>query len=449
MKKKYFLSLFIIILFTLTSQAVRSQIFWEERNSGVTVSLNSVSNIDASKAWICGDSGTVLRTSNGGYNWYNVSGNGIPSNVTLVNIFGVNASTALVAGFKDSNTFVYRSTNSGANWSQVFFQMNGFVNAVWMNTDSTGILQGNPVGGRWSLWRTSNGGANWDSVGLFLTQTNTEIGCRNSLWLVNNKIWFGTNNSRIYYSDSSGLQWISQSTSPEIYSYSIWMDFTPSLLGFIAGSSLYKTTNGGLNWSIMTTPGVGNFNTVTGKTQYFNYFFYIRTSSNIYISWSGTSWNLQYTAPNGIYNHIAISRSSIMLGPGAGFAVRNNGGISRGNFVVEGVKIISNEIPSAYKLYQNFPNPFNSTTKIKFESRLLSSSIPGEVRGGIIHLVIYDIQGKEVATLINKVIQPGIYEASWQAGNLTSGVYFCRMIVSDPNGNQVVHDQILKMILLK
>jgi hypothetical protein len=138
-----------------------------------------------------------------------------------------------------------------------------------------------------------------------------------------------------------------------------------------------------------------------------------------------------------------------MLGPGAGFAVRNNGGISRGNFVVEGVKIISNEIPSAYKLYQNFPNPFNSTTKIKFESRLLSSSIPGEVRGGIIHLVIYDIQGKEVATLINKVIQPGIYEASWQAGNLTSGVYFCRMIVSDPNGNQVVHDQILKMILLK
>ena len=449
MKHIFIYFIFVITLFILTYSGLKSQVFWEERNAGVTVSLNCVSDIDAYKIWICGDSGTVIRSTNGGYNWFNVTGNGIPFNINLINIFGMNSSVALTAGYKDSNTYLYMTSNSGVNWNQVFAQQGGFINSVWMTSDSVGFMQGNPVGGRWSLWRTTNGGINWDSSGMFLQQTGNESGWKNSLWVVNNKIWFGTNSSKIYFSNSSGFTWSSISTNPEINSYAVWMDLAPSLIGFYAGTSFYKTTNGGTNWVLISSPGSGNFNAIAGRVQYFNYFWYIRSSSNIYLTYGGSGGSISYTAPSGIYNHIAMTRGSISFGPGFVFAVRNNGGISRGNMIVEGVKIISNVIPPLFELYQNYPNPFNASTKFKFDSRILPSSINGEVRGGNIRLSVYNILGKEVDVIVDKVIQPGIYEISWNGNNYPSGVYFYRLLVSDPNGFKVLYDKILKMVLIK
>jgi hypothetical protein len=117
--------------------------------------------------------------------------------------------------------------------------------------------------------------------------------------------------------------------------------------------------------------------------------------------------------------------------------------------IVEGVRIISSNIPASFELYQNYPNPFNSSTKLKFDSRILPSSVNGEVRGGLIRLSVYDILGKEVEVLVDKVIQPGIYEISWNGNNYPSGVYFYRLLVSDPNGFKVLYDKILKMVLIK
>ncbi len=449
MKHIFIYFIFVITLFLLTFSGLKSQVFWEERNAGVTVSLNCVSDIDAYKVWICGDSGSVLRSTNGGYIWFNVTGNGIPANIRLINIFGVNSSIALTAGYKDSNTYLYRTSNSGANWNLVFTQPGGLINAVWMTSDSTGFMQGNPVGGRWSLWRTTNGGINWDSAGLFLPQIGGESGWKNSFSIANNKIWFGTNNGKLYYSDSTWLHWYSIPTTPDLNTFAVYMDFSSPLIGFYAGTSFYKTTNGGLNWAMIPSPGSGNFNSITGRTLYFNYFWYIRSSSNIYLTYGGSGGNISYTAPSGIYNHIAMTRGPVSFGPGFVFAVRNNGGISRGNMIVEGVRIISSNIPASFELYQNYPNPFNSSTKLKFDSRILPSSVNGEVRGGLIRLSVYDILGKEVEVLVDKVIQPGIYEISWNGNNYPSGVYFYRLLVSDPNGFKVLYDKILKMVLIK
>src|SRR3972149_11453956 len=110
MKKLIFTFLFIVCTF------VHSQVFWNEVTSPVSTALRCVSNIDAINAWICGASGVVIKTTNGGYNWTNVSGNGIPSTVTLINIYGINSSQAITAGYTGTTTFVYRTTNGGANW---------------------------------------------------------------------------------------------------------------------------------------------------------------------------------------------------------------------------------------------------------------------------------------------------------------------------------------------
>jgi hypothetical protein len=90
------------------------------------------------------------------------------------------------------------------------------------------------------------------------------------------------------------------------------------------------------------------------------------------------------------------------------------------NFI--GIRNISNEIPTETKLYQNYPNPFNPATIIKFQikdSRFVS-------------LKVYDIQGKEFATLVNEKLNAGVYEVPFSinqfSGNqISSGMYFYKL----------------------
>ena len=78
--------------------------------------------------------------------------------------------------------------------------------------------------------------------------------------------------------------------------------------------------------------------------------------------------------------------------------------------------------PKDYSLSQNYPNPFNPATKIKFSVPLWR----GE-GGRIVTLKIFDINGREVQTLINEALQPGSYEVTFNGSALNSGVYFYQL----------------------
>jgi hypothetical protein len=97
-----------------------------------------------------------------------------------------------------------------------------------------------------------------------------------------------------------------------------------------------------------------------------------------------------------------------------------------------GINHQSNQIPKTYSLAQNFPNPFNPTTLIKY----------GIPKQGLVTIVVYDILGKEVSTLINEVKQAGTYEINFNASNLTSGVYFYKITTND-------FTDVKKMMLIK
>ena len=445
--KLYYL---ILILTIATGSNIYAQIFWDEIPTGITAPLSSVSNIDEINAWACGNSGTVIKTSNRGYNWVNLTGNGIPANVTLVNIFGISAVSAVTAGYSGSNTFVFLTSNSGANWTQVFTETGGFINAVWMTSALNGFMQGDPVSGRWSLWKTSNGGVNWDSAGLYLPQVSGEAGWNNSMWVNGISIWFGTGNSRIYYSSTSGSNWAAQSTSPEINSYIVSFDVLIQNTGFTAGATMLKSTNSGTNWTGVTVPGTGNINGISLVNQST---IICARGSSIYTSLTGgIGWITNFTTTSGTYTHLSITRGAISFGPGVMYAAKNNGGITRGNMFVEGVTLISNEVPSEFKLSQNYPNPFNPETKIVFSVPKLNDYNPGSNRAPLVKLVVYNIEGKEIESLHNKVIQPGIYEASWNGSGYASGMYFYRLVISDPSYNGsagVIYTKTRKMVLVK
>lgn len=84
------------------------------------------------------------------------------------------------------------------------------------------------------------------------------------------------------------------------------------------------------------------------------------------------------------------------------------------SLVVTSVTGNNNGQPSSFELKQNFPNPFNPTTNIEF-------SIP---ESGFVSLKIYDISGKQVGQLVNNILRGGSYSAQFNAGSLSSGVYF-------------------------
>jgi uncharacterized lipoprotein YddW (UPF0748 family) len=75
------------------------------------------------------------------------------------------------------------------------------------------------------------------------------------------------------------------------------------------------------------------------------------------------------------------------------------------------------DVPATYALEQNYPNPFNPATTIPFQ-------VPAAVR---VTIVLYDILGREVDTLVDEVKPPGRYEVTWSAAARSSGVYFVRI----------------------
>jgi hypothetical protein len=97
----------------------------------------------------------------------------------------------------------------------------------------------------------------------------------------------------------------------------------------------------------------------------------------------------------------------------------------------------SSTVPNQFSLSQNYPNPFNPTTNLRF-------TVP-EAR--FVSLKIYDLLGKEVATLVGENLNPGSYAVRWDASGCPSGVYFYRLTASSGlTGN---FSETKRLILLK
>jgi len=99
-------------------------------------------------------------------------------------------------------------------------------------------------------------------------------------------------------------------------------------------------------------------------------------------------------------------------------------------------------LPTQFGLSQNYPNPFNPSTEIRYQVARIRGEgdgvTPSLSRGGqgsrqkdggqaVVSLRVYDLLGREVATLVNERREPGYYEVRFDGSGLTSGIYYCRM----------------------
>lgn len=169
-----------------------------------------------------------------------------------------------------------------------------------------------------------------------------------------------------------------------------------------------KSTNNGVNWSAYTA---ANYSALSNDT----FSFPITGSVN------GTIVEYYIAAQD-----IALPSPKISTLPSGGTGINPPGTTAPSTrFIYSvgmvGIDPISSEIPSKFNLYANYPNPFNPVTKIKFDiSRVTAAK-----------LVVYDITGRIVETIVNEQLNAGKYEVSFDASHLASGVYFYKLETSD------------------
>jgi len=344
---------------------------WTAQDPFGALELRSVFFFNAGTGLVCGYNGTIIKTTNGGFNW-NVIPSGTSTQLLALSFY--NNLAGICCG--NSGTSLY-TTNGGDNWSAGYPQ--GYLvtfYSAFMVSPTKGYCAGVNTIFSPLVAKTTNGGANW-TYSSFMVNNNeaTVYGIyffNDQNGIVVSNLWNGQGG--ISMTSNGGVNWTSQ-----IFAYGLLgVDFPVQTTGYCVGlnGTIMKSTDGGYNWSAQTSNSSATLSSV----------FFI----------------------DSLYGY-AVG--------GAGTLLKTiNGGLT-------GISEWDNKIPSDFHLFQNYPNPFNTTTKIQFAIPPLKG-----VRGMNTMLIIYDVLGREVTTLVNQELKPGSYEVEWDGSNYPSGVYFYKLI---------------------
>jgi photosystem II stability/assembly factor-like uncharacterized protein len=238
--------------------------------------------------------------------------------------------------------------------------------------------------------------------------------------------YFGTGNT-ILRTTNGGTTWTEQTNGTLRWLNGV--SFTDANIGTAVGwdGTILRTTNGGTTWTEQTSGTTerledvsftdANNGTVVGFGGTI-----LRTTNG------GTTWTEQTSGTNNWLSSVSFTDADNGWAVGWNGTILHttNGGVS----FIEEEQI--DEVPRTYFLSNNFPNPFNPSTKIKY-------SVP---QSSNIILKVFDVLGNEIETLVDEEKPAGKYEVEFDASTLTSGVYFYQLDAGD-------FVQTKKMILLK
>jgi hypothetical protein len=458
--KRYTVVIIALLLASLCSPASAQ---WIVQHDSLPPSLNpdvEFSAVDANVCWGARiNTSLYIRTANGGTNWRASTVQGA-AGLWNSSIASVDANTAWVAMWDSTQTTtggVFKTTNGGIGWTQqttAFPGSGGYPNVIHFFDPNNGVCVGDPNGGNWEIYATTNGGAQWMRVDSshIPSPLSGEVGLLSGHAVAGNSLWFTTFNTSLYRTTNRGMTWtVARNVIGGGGGYTV--TFQDSLIGlactFVGGNKISFTFDGGESW---TPHGVPPFPPPGLSTRGISYVpgtlasYMIASHSNfggVFPSLPGSA----YTTDFG-FNWIQVDNRphwrAKFVSPTVGWSAGPSDTVYKwtGNLLVS-VKQ-TNEIAQSFRLEQNYPNPFNPSTAIRYSLPSLSLDMAeGRVgEGSHVTLKVYDVLGREVATLVNENKSPGTYDVQWNAEGLSSGVYFYRL---DAGGRSEVR----KLVLLK
>jgi photosystem II stability/assembly factor-like uncharacterized protein len=428
MNKAFKAVLYVCFLTALTLTCLSQTNPWKKMQSPVNSTLRRLTFVDSLTGWAAGESGTIIHTTDGGNNW-KLQNSTVQTFIT--DVFFVSKTIGWATTLRDTfpfNTVILKTTNGGDSWIAEDFQdSTAFMRTIFFFDSLNGF-----VGGTYIAY-TSDGGNSWTKADVDSNMVSTfpvyefnfynhQFGyaCGGRLDVAG-VVWRTTN---------YGLNWAAQGISAdEIFDVFIFDSLNAITLsgdpeGLYAIAKI-KTTDAGFSWNHEDLLFYGLSFTIDFRT--YNEGWSASGYKFLFTSDRGENWGEFETPDSAVIYDLQFTDVR------TGYAVGENGVILKLKSAYEPAGVEEQNSPlNTFILYQNYPNPFNPSTKICY-------TIPNE---GKVKLIIYDILGTTVITLVDKIQILGSYCEIIDGSKFASGIYFIRLSFNDQS-------TIKKMILIK
>ncbi len=401
--------LFWSVIFMLLSQGgIQALAQWSAIPQLQYTNIKCFLTLNDSTIFVAGDNGTLLRSTNNGTAWTNVMGNGIEADTILS--LGKGGGYIFAGAFGMSS--VYRSSDNGGSWSAAnqglpaVTQVNTFtwIDSTLYTATNYGVFSSTDNGGSWKA----------DTAGLGLQQLYpgqiggiagiTSVGSK--LYAIN-AVWGG-----VYASSADSTTWVSIGLDT-VWGYAMASIDTNVFAGTPQGVYLYAGS--GSTWLPRSN----------GLPEYLP-FCILTTADTLLFAYTGLRTNGIYMSSDLGQNWVQIN-DSLFAGELINAMVTTTtyliAGTQSGAWrlplaaVITSVNDVHLHLPTEYALSQNYPNPFNPTTVISYQ--LATNSF--------VNLDIYDMLGRKIKTLVSEHQNTGLHSVTFNASNLSSGVYFYRL----------------------
>lgn len=370
------------------------------------------------------DNGTN-RTIDGGLdNWEHIYG-GDGFYVTV----DFNNSNIIYAEYQNGG--LGKSTDGGFSWEYALSGIDGSEPTNWstpviMDPNSSNIL----YFGTHSLYRTTDGTANWNKVSPQLTDwiSGRRLGTITTIAVAptnSNVIYVGTDDAHVWVSPDNGVNWNDISSGlPERWVTRVVVDPSDENIVYVTFNGLkwrdpqphvFRSTNKGTDWTdISSNLPDAPVNAFAVDNNYSD-ILYVGNDVGMYVSFdTGQNWEV---LGEGLP---VLPVGDIKIHPTQNYLVAGTYG--RSMYKID-LNLVTNtgddrqDFLNSFKLYQNYPNPFNPNTTISWDSPV----------SGHQTIKIYDVTGKEIVTLVNEIKTAGKHQVEFNASSLASGVYFYKI----------------------
>ena len=391
-----------VIALIVISNILHAQSFWEPVLSSVNLIVCLAEN---SRGYLFATSYTsgVFRSTDGGVQWTAVN-----QGLSFSSAIGFSVNPLNDDLYVSSGNRIYSSSNNGDSW--MLRDSTSFPYGAWRIASSRG-------GALFALWdtlrRSLDGGETWAIAhnGLpFGSMQDLQIDPHGNVYVARHNDW-------VFRSTDSGDSWIPLDSPapplPFVDADAIAFGRNGELYVGDDGDGFFKSTDDGNSWQQLNTGLPNSFVWALAVGDGDNLFAGLARDGVSRSTNGGVQWDSINTGLDPSSRRVC---SLLIARNGHLFAGTVNGLYRTVHQVTETRSDMQNHI-LGFSLSRNYPNPFNPATTIPF-------SIGKRVRTC---LVIFDVLGREIATIVDKETNPGNYEIGWNAAGVASGVYVYRL----------------------
>jgi photosystem II stability/assembly factor-like uncharacterized protein len=429
---------------------------WIMQNIGYTYPAaypSDIDIVDSNTVWTAsstvGDgSGVTIqlwsRTIDGGANW--TSGNfTADTNYRVSNISAVDANTCFILTFNNSvgsTGLIFKTMDGGATWDTVSTHLYStagvsFPNVIHFFDANNGYLQGDPQGGYYEMYTTTDGGANWTrvpSANIPAPLSPSEYGIINVYSALGDYIFFGTNNGRVFRSYDRGNTWVASTMGTATLNTTVnGVTFRDSLNGFATKStsagvySTYHTHDAGATWTLISPVGTffkSDFMYVPGTTSIISVSA-STTGRGSSISYDdGVSWTTLDTAGTGtVDGYVALDFLNATTGWAGGFAVD---ALTDGIYKWNGGTVGITETANSSSLVA-YPNPSRDVVFIETSKAFKQNAT----------VTLVDVLGNVIS---EQTYKSWVNPVRVSLTGLAKGMYFVRV----SSGNDVMISRVIR-----